>query len=122
MIKLVAAALLVSGSALAQTAPTNPPMAMPMPAHGADSPSTAAYRQAMQHMMTGMDIPYSGDADRDFVNGMLPHHQGAIDMARVELQYGHDPKMKQIARNIIASQTREQAAFRQWQQQHPAKP
>ncbi len=85
-------------------------------------PATTADRQAWQRVMTGMDIPYSGDADRDFVDGMLPHHQGEIDMARVELQYGHDPKMKQIARDIIASQTREQADFRRWQQQHPAKP
>ncbi len=135
MIKLIAAAaLLLGGTALAhaqtptQTAPapmhSMPGMQMAPPAvpdQGGDTPATKGYRDAMQKMMSGMDSPYSGDPDRDFVTGMLPHHQGAIDMARIELQYGHDPAMKKVARDIIASQSREQAVFRRWLRQHPAR-
>ena len=72
-------------------------------------------------MMSNMEIPYSGDADRDFVNGMLPHHQGAIDMARVEAQYGHDPELKRLAHDIIVSQTKEVVMMRRWLLQHPQK-
>ena len=58
----------------------------------------------MAKMDQGMSIPYTGDSDKDFVAGMIPHHQGAVDMAKVELQYGKDPQLKQLARNIIKSQ------------------
>ena len=85
-----------------------------------DSPATTGYKKAMEGMMTGMDHPYSGNADRDFVTGMLPHHQGAVDMARVELQYGSDPELRKLAREIINSQTKEQIFMRQWLAQHKA--
>ncbi len=85
-----------------------------------DSPATTGYKRAMDGMMTGMDHPYTGNADRDFVTGMLPHHQGAVDMARVELRYGSDPALKTLARDIIASQTKEQAFMRQWLATHKA--
>jgi uncharacterized protein (DUF305 family) len=96
----------------------------PMPGmeHGApspnDSPSTADYRAAMEKMHHDMDIPYTGNADRDFVAGMIPHHQGAIDMARVELRYGKDPALKRLAREIVAAQEKEIAFMRQWQARH----
>jgi uncharacterized protein (DUF305 family) len=80
--------------------------------------STKAYRDAMTKMDQGMNMPYSGDPDRDFVAGMIPHHQGAVDMARVELQYGKDPALKKLARDIIASQRKEIAFMRQWQARH----
>ncbi len=87
----------------------------------ADSPATTAYKQAMETMMTGMSQPYTDNPDRDFVLGMVPHHQGAIDMARVELRYGHDPALRHLASSIIASQDREQAFMRQWLAKHPAR-
>ena len=116
MIRLILAASLLTVPALAQQ-----PMSMPMspPPAAGDSPSTPAYQQAMHAMMHGMDVPYTGNADHDFVTGMLPHHQGAVDMARIELQYGHDPALQKLARDIIASQTREQAFMRGWLARHP---
>ncbi|WP_158747299.1 DUF305 domain-containing protein [Acidisphaera sp. L21] len=106
--------LLIGGTASAQMAPMN--HAVPTP--GGENASTAGYKQAMQGMMKGMDVPYTGDADHDFVMGMLPHHQGAVDMARVELQYGHDLALRKLARDIIASQTKEQAFMRRWLERH----
>jgi uncharacterized protein (DUF305 family) len=112
---LVASALLIT-PALAQH--TMSGMTMP-PAAGGDAPSTAAYRAAMVKMHKDMDIPYSGNADRDFVNGMIPHHQGAIDMAKVELQYGKDPELRHLAQEVVAAQQKETAFMRQWLAKHP---
>ena len=63
-------------------------------------------------MHKDMAITYSGDADRDFLAGMIPHHQGAIDMARVVLQYGKDPKVKAMAEKIIKDQEAEIAEMK----------
>ena len=119
--------LLLCGVAQAQTTPNTPaqtlsqtpPMAAPAPAGATGAPSTAAYEKAMASMMHGMDAPYTGNADHDFVTGMLPHHQGAIDMARVELRYGKDPALRKLARDIIASQAKEQVFMRKWLAAHP---
>ena len=50
---------------------------------------------------------------------MIPHHQGAVDMAKIELQYGNDPALKKMAEQIIASQESEIAFMRVWQKAHP---
>ena len=113
-------AIALPALAWAQTAPMKGGMgAMPMPKSGTESPSTTAYMQAMQTMDRGMAIPYTGDADRDFVAGMIPHHQGAVDMAKVELRYGHDPALHKLASDIIASQEKQIAFMRAWQASHP---
>lgn len=78
----------------------------------ATSPATAEYQAAMQTMHKDMAIRYSGDPDRDFAAGMIPHHQGAIDMARVQLKYGKDPAMRAMAEAIIAAQEKEIAELR----------
>ena len=72
---------------------------------------------AMQHNMSG--APMTGDPDRDSVAMMEPQHQGAIDMARVELRYGKDPQLRRRASNIVAAQEREITEMRDWQARHP---
>ncbi len=56
------------------------------------------YTKANQKMHADMSIDYTGDPDKDFIRGMIPHHQGAIDMAKVVLKYGKDPKVKELAK------------------------
>lgn len=121
---------LTSAVALAQT----PQPASPRPMSGmhamgqddasrptagdADHPSVAAFQAADQAMMHKMAAPYTGDTDQDFVAHMMPHHEGAVEMARIELQYGKDPALKRMAREIIRSQEREITFMKKWQAQH----
>jgi uncharacterized protein (DUF305 family) len=65
-------------------------------------------------MHKDMMVPLTGDADRDFLAGMIPHHQGAVDMAEVVLKYGKDPRVKKLAQDIIAAQKREIAMMQTW--------
>ena len=65
-------------------------------------------------MHKDMNIDYTGDADVDFVKGMIPHHQAAIDMAKIELQYGKDPETRKLAEQIIAAQEAEIAGMQAW--------
>jgi uncharacterized protein (DUF305 family) len=122
---LVLFAAFCSASAVAQTAaPAHDVMkGMHMDAPAADSAnsqSTAAFQAADQSMMSGMSsIQYTGDADRDFVAHMIPHHEGAVEMARVELKYGKDAKLRRLAKDIIAAQDREIAFMKQWLAAHP---
>jgi hypothetical protein len=69
-----------------------------------DTPFTAQSDAAMTRMMVAMQIKPSGDVDRDFVAMMVPHHQGAIDMAEAELSYGHNEPLRGLAQEIIATQ------------------
>jgi uncharacterized protein (DUF305 family) len=86
------------------------------------SSSTAAFQAADQTMMSGMSsVEYTGDADHDFVAHMIPHHQGAVAMAKVELKYGKDAKLRALAKEIIASQDKEVAFMKQWLAAHPQK-
>jgi hypothetical protein len=67
---------------------------------------------AMNRMMDGMTPKPSGDVDKDFVEMMVPHHQGAIDMAQAELRYGKNEQLRRIAQEIIVEQQQEIAAMR----------
>lgn len=119
---LLSALALAGSVAIAQTppAPAPDPHAQHAPAAGTSSTATAAYRVAAAKMHKDMMITYSGNADRDFVVGMIPHHQGAIDMARIVLTFGKDPELKKLAKDVIAAQEKEIAFMRAWLARHPA--
>ncbi len=87
-------------------------------ASGTGTPADKAFAASNATMMKDMDLRPSGDADRDFVAMMLPHHQGAVDMAKVELQYGKDPVLRKLAAAIVKAQDIEIAQMHGWQKQH----
>ncbi len=71
----------------------------------------AANHRAMTKMMVGMEIKCSGSIDRQFALMMIPHHEGAVDMAMAELRFGHDERLRRIAQEIIIDQQQEIAAM-----------
>jgi len=75
---------------------------------------------SMNVMHKGMhSAPYTGNPDRDFVTMMIPHHQGAIDMAKAILLYGKDEQLKRLAQEIIADQQNEVQLMQLWLSKHP---
>jgi hypothetical protein len=88
---------------------------------GPDEPATRALRRSVVAMHRGMPRQLSGDPDRDFATVMIPHHQGAIDMANIELQYGKDDDLKKLAQALIKAQTDEIALLKAWLEKHPGK-
>lgn len=81
-------------------------------AHGPEAPFLAETQAAMDRMMHDMNIEPSGDVDRDFSAMMIPHHQGAIEMAQAELRHGRNEQLRRIAQEIIVEQQQEIAAMR----------
>ncbi|EEA01240.1 protein of unknown function DUF305 [Burkholderia sp. H160] len=77
-----------------------------------EAPFLAENNTAMTRMMDGMSVKPTGDVDRDFVAMMVPHHQGAIDMAQAELRYGHNEQLRRIAQEIVVEQQQEIVAMR----------
>ena len=99
--------------ALASAAAQDMPHQTPGQAGGADLASEA-YRAASDRMHQGMTIEFTGNPDVDFARGMIPHHQGAIDMAQAVLAHGQDPEIRALAEAIIAAQEQEIAVLRSW--------
>ena len=90
-------------------------MSKPMGDH---SPSSHSFAEANAKMHKDMAIEMTGNADVDFVRSMIPHHQGAIDMAKVELQYGKNPEIRKLAEAVIKAQEAEIAQMNAWLKAH----
>ena len=111
IISTVLALVLVAATASADAPMGNMPMG--------NSPSSSKFGSDMDVSMKVMDhgmsaAPMTGNADHDFAAMMIPHHQGAVDMAKAELKYGKDPAMRELATRIIADQKKEIALMNSW--------
>lgn len=100
----VAQEMKMDGSATGEGAPKTSP----------DSAYSEAFAASAARMMSNMAVTSTGDADKDFVLMMVPHHQGAIDMARVELRYGKDPVLRKLSEDIIKAQEGEIDTMSTW--------
>jgi uncharacterized protein (DUF305 family) len=90
-------------------------------------PRATSFMQAMKESMERMDnsmksAPMNRDIDHDFCTMMIPHHQGAIDMAKAELLYGKNPVMRRLAEEIVVDQQSEIQAMQLWLGKQPTTP
>ena len=114
----IAAASLLLGVTLrasaheGHAAPGTAPDAASRSSLAEEAPFLAENDAAMTRMMDGMAVKPTGDVDRDFVAMMVPHHQGAIDMAVAVLRHGHNEQLRRLAQEIIVTQQQEIAAMR----------
>ncbi|WP_274620046.1 DUF305 domain-containing protein [Herbaspirillum sp. C7C2] len=132
---MLAASLACSLAAFAATAPAHDMGAMHGMAHDSPAPLTTATPpvfvassakpfsalndDAMAVMDYGMQhAPMNGQPDHDFVSMMLPHHQGAVDMARAVLLYSQDPEIRNLALGIVAEQQNEIQVMQAWLKRH----
>ena len=97
----------------------SPSQGMPSAGTAAES-FTSLMMQAMERMHRDMSIVPSGDPDRDFAAMMIPHHQGAVDMAKVELQFGKNPVLRRLAQGIVVEQLQEIEVMQRELRQLPA--
>jgi uncharacterized protein (DUF305 family) len=79
-----------------------------------DPASTKDFKAADMQMMHNMNVPYTGNPDVDFRTHMIPHHQGAVEMAKVALKHAKDPETTKMAQKIIDDQEKEIAEMQDW--------
>jgi uncharacterized protein (DUF305 family) len=80
----------------------------------AAGPWVPQFMAANDRMHQGMAIAYSDNADVDFAKGMIPHHQGAIDMAKIVIAHGKDPEIRKLAEEVVSAQEGEIAFMQDW--------
>lgn len=117
-----AALLLAAPAAMGQTTQQAHPPTPGAPSSAAMQQHRPEMRQAMEKMnrdMTG--VPMTGNPDRDFAAMMVPHHQGALDMARVYLREGKDPEMRRMAEKTIQDQEKDINELREWMAKRPSR-
>lgn len=83
-------------------------------ASGDQGAASLAFNAVNEKMHRGMAIVFSGNTDVDFVRGMIPHHQGAVDMAKIMLAFGKDPEIRNLAKEIVKAQETEIAFMQSW--------
>lgn len=104
-------------------------LAMSSPAFAADGSGHATHTHnesskadlfapSRDAMHKDMNVPSTGNIDADFVANMIPHHEGAVAMAKVVLEHGKDPELRKLAEEIIAAQDKEIAFMKAWQQKN----
>lgn len=87
----------------------------------AAAPSATALRMAAMRMHQAMNVPLTGDPEADFARAMIPHHQGAIEMARITLERATDPEIRKLAQDVIAAQEGGIASLRGWLAKNPGR-
>ena len=121
---IVLGAALALGSGIRGGSAADSHAAMPIAGHdhaasgGAKDPASEAYVAAMRRMHDAMPMRQTGDPDVDFVRGMIPHHDGAVAMAEVELRYGKDPELKRLAQEVVDAQRKEIGLMQGWLKKH----
>ncbi|MBC7799114.1 MAG: DUF305 domain-containing protein [Gemmatimonadaceae bacterium] len=130
-LRLALFAVMAAASPAAAQAPAAPPVAGHHGMQHGAMPGMGGAQMSANHMemMRGMErmtrdmmaAPMTGNPDRDLATMMIPHHQGAIDMARIYLRDGKDPDMRRIAEKIVTDQEREIREFRDWLAKNPAR-
>lgn len=113
MLSLAATAVLAQNPAHQHHAPATAPAGIPK-AGAPTTEASKAYEAAAQRMHKDMSSDYTNDVDVDFVRGMIPHHQGAIDQAEILLKHSTNLRLRRLAGGIIASQRREIRFMEKW--------